>query len=339
MRFLKPESEFRTKFAYQNILLSMAGYASGKAVGTSWDDVMKQEIFNPLKMDSSVTTLQDFLKNPNHASNHYIINGKAYYMDPINLDAMGPAATISSSIKDLGNWLLFQVNRGKFNGQQIISYPFLAETYKPHTMIKQEPNYNGAYGLGWGIEWGPGMKVISHSGSTRYSTSNTFLFPLYDLGIIVVANEGSKGNEFGNLLGRALYQLYKKNALPGKQALSNTLTSIIHDDGFTEPEYDKLPDKIVSADPLPHPIENYAGNYYSDYWGNLKITKKDDSSLLAYTGENPNPTTLKHWTGNTFKDEYYQTEVKFSDFVGNKPQKLDGKRWEIYGANGTFTRV
>lgn len=336
LRFLKPESEFRTKYAYQNILLALAGYASGDATGMSWDDVMKQEIFLPLEMFTSTTNLQGYLNSPNHASGHRIINGQTHYVDPINLDPMGPAGTISASIKELANWLRFQLNMGKFNGQQIVSSQSLAETHQPHILIKEYPQFNLSYGLGWLVYTGS-YNAVEHTGSTRTFNSNTYVLNSENLGMIVITNEGTSGNYYGELLFNALYSLYKKGVLPASATVSDYVPPQ-EDDIQSLLENNKLP-VILTFDPLPYPIDNYAGNYYSDYWGNIKVEKKNDSSLLLFPGKNPNPITLNHYSSNTFNESDYETEVTFSDFTSGQPQQVFIQRWALFGENGTFIRV
>jgi len=341
LRYLPPESEFRTQYAYQNILYALAGYSASQAAGMTWDDLIKQKIFQPLQMNSSTTTLQEFLNNPNHASNHGIDeNGQVKYMEPYNLDAMGPATSISASIKDLGNWIRFQMNNGQFNGQQVVSSQSLGETRNIHIVIDQQTGYTLGYGLGWGVEVGTDSYEIMHSGSTVYSCSYTDLFLTDDLGIMVVANEGTRGIKFGQLLSEMLHNIYKTGALPAGTSTQFTPddSAFNEDAAFTNPHYEQLP-QILNSIPLPYPIENYVGNYTSDYWGNIKIEKKNETSLLLYPGNNPNPITLNHYSGNTFNESDLQTEVTFSDFVADAPQQVVVKKWEQYGANGTFNRV
>ncbi|EKQ53889.1 MAG: penicillin-binding protein, beta-lactamase class C [Methanobacterium sp. Maddingley MBC34] len=341
LRYLPPESEFRTQYAYQNILYALAGYSASQAAGMTWDDLIRQKIFQPLQMNSSTTTLQEFLNNPNHASNHEINeNGQVNYMEPYNLDAMGPATSISASIKDLGNWIRFQMNNGQFNGQQVVSSQSLGETHNIHIVIDQQTGYTLGYGLGWGVEVGTDSYEIMHSGSTVYSCSYTDLFLTDDLGIMVVANEGTRGIRFGQLLSEMLHNIYKSGAVPvGTSTQFTPDDSAFNEDAaFTNPQYEKLP-QILNSVPLPYPIENYMGNYSSDYWGDIKIEKKNETSLLLYPGNNPNPITLNHYSGNTFNESDLQTEVTFSDFVADAPQQVVVKKWEQYGANGTFNRV
>src|SRR5690606_33054253 len=48
VRFLEPNSSFRTEFGYQNIMFLAAGEALASAAGRSWDEFFVSEIFRPL---------------------------------------------------------------------------------------------------------------------------------------------------------------------------------------------------------------------------------------------------------------------------------------------------
>ena len=56
VRFLQPESVFRSRWSYQNIMYLAAGQAAGKAGGSTWDDLVQTRIFTPLGMTSSLVT-------------------------------------------------------------------------------------------------------------------------------------------------------------------------------------------------------------------------------------------------------------------------------------------
>ena len=73
MRYIQPESEFRTKYAYNNIIFSLAGQSSSRASGMDWGDLLKQKIFDPLDMKSTVAYYNDYISSSNHAGTHYIV--------------------------------------------------------------------------------------------------------------------------------------------------------------------------------------------------------------------------------------------------------------------------
>src|SRR5207237_10094781 len=69
VRFLKPESPFRSRYSYQNMMFLAAGQAAGKAAGPSWGDLIRQRICTPPGMTASVTTSKG-LANSNVAAPH-----------------------------------------------------------------------------------------------------------------------------------------------------------------------------------------------------------------------------------------------------------------------------
>src|SRR5580700_1926286 len=53
LRFMKPASSFRSKYAYDNLLYMTAGQIIPAITGVSWDDYIRQHIFAPLGMNHS----------------------------------------------------------------------------------------------------------------------------------------------------------------------------------------------------------------------------------------------------------------------------------------------
>src|ERR1700681_2916499 len=53
LRFMKPASSFRSRFAYDNLLYMTAGQIIPAVTGTSWDDYVREKIFTPLGMNHS----------------------------------------------------------------------------------------------------------------------------------------------------------------------------------------------------------------------------------------------------------------------------------------------
>jgi len=331
MRFIESQNVFRTKFAYNNIMVSLAGHSAARAASTTWPQLIKEKILQPLKMDSSVSTYQEYVNSPNHSGTHVIIDGVAYYVDPLNLDGMAPAGSLSCSIKDMGNWLRFQLNEGVFNGQQIVSSQSLAETHTPLIYVGSDQDTELWYALGWGVMYTQGQIFIVHAGSTRLSATQVRLLPSEDLGVVVMANEGPEGSKFCELVASELMSIYLKN-----QPVD---PSVIPGEDMGEFQPESTIAQPPATIPLPYPIDNYVGTYYSDYYGNIEFEKVDDSNLNLYAGNNPDPYPVTHLNGNIFVDVYYQKNITFSNFENDIPQEVHTDRWDVNGDNGTFNRV
>ena len=50
MRFLEPETSFRTAYAYDNLLYAIAGEVVARVSGVAWEDFVEKRIMGPLGM-------------------------------------------------------------------------------------------------------------------------------------------------------------------------------------------------------------------------------------------------------------------------------------------------
>ena len=65
LRFMKPASSFRSRYAYDNLLYMTAGQIIPAVTGVSWEDYIRQRIFVPLGMHHSNITNADFKPDDN----------------------------------------------------------------------------------------------------------------------------------------------------------------------------------------------------------------------------------------------------------------------------------
>ena len=56
LRFLKPASSFRSRFAYNNLMFVTAGQVVAENSGKSWDDYVREKFFLPLGMNNTNTS-------------------------------------------------------------------------------------------------------------------------------------------------------------------------------------------------------------------------------------------------------------------------------------------
>src|SRR5467141_1589623 len=60
LRYMKPVSSFRSRYAYDNLLYITAGQIIPAVTGMSWDDFIRQRIFLPLGMNATNLSNQAF---------------------------------------------------------------------------------------------------------------------------------------------------------------------------------------------------------------------------------------------------------------------------------------
>ena len=70
VRFLEPSWSFRSQFGYQNIMFLTAGQLVESVSGQSWDDFVRERIFEPLGMRSTNTSTKALAGLPNVATPH-----------------------------------------------------------------------------------------------------------------------------------------------------------------------------------------------------------------------------------------------------------------------------
>ena len=127
IRYLAPNSSFRSQYGYQNIMVMGAGEAVAAVAGRSWDDVIKQRIFQPLRMTSSNTSTNDLRSATDVATPHVWRNGKPVPVPWRNIDNIAPAGSINSNVVDMAQWLRFLLADGKVRGQQLIKAATLSQ--------------------------------------------------------------------------------------------------------------------------------------------------------------------------------------------------------------------
>jgi CubicO group peptidase (beta-lactamase class C family) len=108
---------FRTAWRYSNLMYVVAGRMAGEATGSSWDDFMRQRLFEPLEMHRTYTSRASLATIENVAVPHVRVDNKTFTTNFADQDNIGPAASICSSASDLSQWLLLITGRGEFHGR------------------------------------------------------------------------------------------------------------------------------------------------------------------------------------------------------------------------------
>ena len=137
LRFMKPQSSFRSRYAYDNLLYMTAGQIIPAVTGTSWDDYMRQHIFEPLGMNHSNVSSKDFKPGDDYASPHSRVDGKLQVIPLEDLDNVGPAGSINSCAADMAKWVQVQLNRGKFSDRdgRLFREQRSREMWSPQTIL------------------------------------------------------------------------------------------------------------------------------------------------------------------------------------------------------------
>lgn len=197
IQYMEPTAELRQKWQYNNFMFMLQGMVAEKLTGKSWEDNVREKIFTPLGMMRSDFSVLDMQKD-NDAAKGYdvkkdsIINRMDYY----NIQAMGPAGSINSSVTEMANWVITWINGGKFSGKEILPSPYTSEAITPQMVMgggtpsKDKPDvFFSTYGFGWMMASYKGHYRVEHGGNINGFSASTCFFPSDSIGIIVLCNQ------------------------------------------------------------------------------------------------------------------------------------------------------
>ncbi|HEY2894308.1 MAG TPA: serine hydrolase [Pirellulales bacterium] len=312
VRYLKPESSFRSKFGYQNIMYLAAGQVTAALAKTSWDDFVKERLFLPLGMKSSNTSVTALLAGGNVANPHDKVAGTLEPLPWRNIDNVGPAGSINSNVNDMAQWIRLQLGNGMFEGKRLVSAAAVEEMRSPQTIIQSSPEIKArmpdvhflAYGLGWMLRDYKGKQVADHGGGIDGMTSQVALLPEEKLGVVILSNRG--GTALPSALSRHVFDRYLK--VTGRDWLAEGL-ALQNEMERKRKESQTKEEAARAKDTKPSlALEKYAARFTSELYGPATVAWKDGKLTIDRDGSLP--ADLEHWHYDTFRAKYKDKAVE-----------------------------
>jgi CubicO group peptidase (beta-lactamase class C family) len=316
----QPNTGFRAKFEYQNLMYVAAGYAVGQVAHSSWDEFTQSRLFAPLGMTESDTSATEAQKSPDHATPHeQNPDGSVKVIPWRNIDTVGPAGSINSSARDMAKWITFQLGDGTYQGKRLISAENMREMHIPQMLLSPDgeipkiffpDSMQLSYGLGWFVQDYRGHQLIIHAGDIDGFSTMVVLIPEIHTGYFAVINLGS---------------LYR-------QALSYQIADqLLHlpDAGWSE-RFRKMDVELRAEEkageawlskrtPGTHPsrdLSAYAGQYQNPAYGDAEIALQNGKLTLHLHAIDSD---LEHFQYDTFIAKFLRpTRLTFNlDADGN----------------------
>jgi CubicO group peptidase (beta-lactamase class C family) len=334
LAYIKPTAGFRAKFQYQNLMYVAAGYAVGQVTHGTWDDFVKERIFQPLGMTESDTSANEAQESPNYATPHeQNPDGSVKAIPWHNIDNAGPAGSINSSARDMAKWITFQLGDGVYEGKRLISARNLREIHIPQMVIQPggeiptvffPDSAQLSYGLGWFVQDYRGHQLILHPGDIDGFATMVVLIPEIHTGFFVVINMTSFYRQVLSYhVADRLLGLPEAGWSAHFEKLQSDLTA--QEKSSESWQFKKTPGTHPSRD-----LSAYAGTYQNPAYGDAEITFQNGKLKLQFHSIN---TTLEHFQYDTFVVNFGdKTRLTFClDDQGNVAQ------FEVHGLE--FKRV
>ncbi len=331
-KFLKPVYGFREHFGYSNIMFLTAGEIIPAVTDTSWDDFVKTHFFVPLEMKKTKLTIDEVLKSDNYAQPHIVTpDGKAIPINYMKWDNVAPAAAINSNVEEMSNWLIMQMNDGKFKGKTILDADMIWEmhsTQTPDASSRISASYFpgkhfDSYGLGWDLFDYNGQIVVNHGGGADGMISQTMFLPDKNIGLVVLTNSI---NYFPTAL--MYYVLDDYFGEPTKD-WSAFYMSFFERNKKAEIESEKNDELRRNKNSKPSlDFKEYTGTYGGDLYGNAEVILENGKLVVKFI-----PTPV--FVGDLTHFEYDIFKIK----LRNSPTLPAGKVNFIMDENGKIIEM
>jgi CubicO group peptidase (beta-lactamase class C family) len=295
-------------------------------------------------MKQTSSRFADYAAASNHALLHVQVNGQWEARYTRDADAQSPAGGVSSTVRDLAQWMRLQLGNGTYEGKSVIAAEPLAETHRPQ-MISSSPHNPATdraslYGLGWNVGYDDQGRVqLNHSGAFNLGAATTVsLLPAEQLGIVILTNAQpigvpeAVGKSFLDLV---LYGKVQKDWLQFARQAFAVLNAPTYGTKVDYARPPMPPSPALASDA-------YIGAYYNDFVGEIGVVAQG-GGLALELGPKKEPFALRHFDGNVFtyqpvgENAYGLSGVTFTIGADGKASQVLVENLDIYG-QGTLTR-
>ncbi|PIQ25057.1 hypothetical protein COW36_07490 [bacterium (Candidatus Blackallbacteria) CG17_big_fil_post_rev_8_21_14_2_50_48_46] len=294
LKYLDFTADFRNQFQYQNLMYMTAGYLAEKLGAHSWEEQIQTELFEPLGMKRSLTSLSAFQQEPDHALPYAKRQNQIKRIPYRSLAGAAPAGAIHSSARDMAQWLIFNLGKGNWQEKPLLSESSLKELHSPQVIMNSHASYPEIpytlYGMGWMIHPYRGHQMISHGGNIDGYSALVSLLPEKKIGLVILSNQ--EHDPLPSLLSMELSDLllelepldWSARIKPGMEMAEKIVKG------------QDLRTRVPNTHPS-HPLQDYLGTYHHPAYGELKLESQAGKLRLGYRDLGGK---IEHWHYDTF---------------------------------------
>lgn len=319
-QYHKPQSGFRTKFDYDNLLYMVAGEVVKQISGKSWSAFVEENIMIPLGMNESAGMYQRLKNKNNVATPHSDIKGKLTPLKAFDLGVGEAAGGIYASISDLAKWGQMKLNNGKYADTTLISRknhdfmwtPQTNQGFNPVSKSRYKVHLN-AYGLGWGIRDMKGYMVYSHTGGLPGMLSQVLLVPEMGLGIIILTNTSDGGGALFSAVTNTILESYL--GLEDFGWIEKYTAYIKRNKQTTDKVVDDIWKTVASTNDKMINPENFTGTYKDNWFGKIKIYLKEGNLWFKSLRSPKLHAKMQFYKANTFAIKWPYQDMNADAFA------------------------
>lgn len=295
-KYLPKAFNFRSGYAYTNLMYITAGELIKKITGKSWSVNVKEKIFMPLGMDRTITSPKDLDRKGNYATPHMRNDDNNIPIDWEDWEEVGALGGVISSVNDLSKWMIFNLNHGVWNKVSLLTKETRNMLWTAHnnlivdlTVPNDSERHFDAYGLGWVLRDYRGYFFVGHEGGYDGMISAISLIPDKKLGIVVLTNGMRNLN-----MAATNYALDVFLGLPAKDWSKDLLEKANEKEKADIRISSRKNRRVLDTKPS-LPLEKYAGTYKSELCGEIYIIREGEQLRLRFEHSPNLSAALRHW--------------------------------------------
>jgi CubicO group peptidase (beta-lactamase class C family) len=325
LRYLEPSKEFRSTYQYNNLMFMTAGILAEQIAGAKWENLVQQRIFQPLGMTNSNFSVNDSPKAAEFALPYVRVKDDIKQVPFRNIDEIGPAGSINSSVEDMIRYVQFHMNKGKHGDKQLLSENNAEQMQTPQMVIPPGPTQyeelgHVAYGLAFVVNTYRGHKYVEHDGGIDGFISRMSFMPRKKIGMVILTNQ-SGNNPTAGIVARNVYdRLLGMDQVDWAGRIREQQEKARKAD--EENKKKNVSSRKAGTSPS-HPLADYAGTYEHPAYGMAKVELSGNDFKVIYNGLT---SPLKHVHYDVFEipeDPMNPLEESQLMFLYNKKGEID----------------
>ena len=290
LRYLKPLHSFRSRYAYDNTLYIVAGEVAAAAAGIAYEELVRRELFAPLKMSRCQVGewRRDDVGNvaqPHMRSNdrNIVIRADSEVVPAIPMAAAGG---IRCSLDDMLTWVKMWLAPDRESLQD--GKPWLSAEQRDKLWTTQMPmplsnrmrtwddSHFSAYGYGWRLTDVDGTSKVSHTGTLAGMYSVVTLLPDKNAGFVILIN--ADADEARTVLNQVLVKYF---TAPGQKR-----SVAFYADALAAEKQGSQSDAPVAPTAKRKPVTAaemapWLGVYSDSWFGEISVCKAQDTVHFA----------------------------------------------------------
>jgi CubicO group peptidase (beta-lactamase class C family) len=288
--YLEPTEPLRHTFLYNNMMYTAVGQIIELQSGKTWEEFLRERLFGPLGMNTTVFSIDDVLKQPDHGVpfTERRDSFELYEIPPYREQAaIGPAGAINSNLQDLSKWLMALMNDGRLDGATVIPAGAIKATLQPaialpNTMLEARgfgELLNPAYGMArWTASY-RGHLIAYHGGDINGFHSQVSLMPTDGIGVIVLVI----GDHCAPLYNYVSYNVYERLlGLSETPWIARGLEIRLKEKEAGKQARAKAGGDRVAGTTPSHPLAEYVGEFEHPAYGVVTILPKGEGLFFDF---------------------------------------------------------